>query len=182
MDRELVIAAQHGDEDAFSALVLGVGDRLYATAYRILRDRSIAEEVVQQALIDVWQHFPRLRDPDRYVSWTFQVLVRTCYRVGQRERHESRLRVVASDHARGIDEIGRLADRDQLEPAFGRLSMEHRTVIVLRYYLDWPLTEIAHALGVPLGTARSRLHYALRSMRAALEADARRLEHREARR
>jgi len=182
MDRELVIAAQHGDEDAFSALVLGVGDRLYATAYRILRDRSIAEDVVQQALLEAWQHLPRLRNPDRFVSWTFQLLVRTCYRMGKQEQHQARLRVVTPRPAGAVDEIARLADRDQLQPAFRRLSLEHRTIIVLRHYLDWPLTEIADALGVPLGTARSRLHYALRSMRAALEADERRTERRRAQR
>jgi RNA polymerase sigma-70 factor (ECF subfamily) len=182
MDRELVIAAQHGDEDAFSALVLGVGDRLYATAYRILRDRSIAEDVVQQAMLDVWQHLPSLRNPDRFVSWTFQVLVRACYRVGRTELSNARLRVLTLEQTAAVDEIDLVADRDQLLRAFGRLSIEHRTVIVLRHYSDWPLTEIAEALGIPLGTARSRLHYALRSMRAALEADERRTKRREARR
>jgi RNA polymerase sigma-70 factor (ECF subfamily) len=181
MDRELVIAAQRGDEDAFSALVIGIGDRLYATAYRILRDRSIAEDVVQQAMLDAWQHLPRLRNPDQFVSWTFQVLVRICYRAGRREQHEARLRVLAPGRTGITDEIGRLADRDQLQRAFERISIEHRTVIVLRHYLDWPLTEIAEALGVPLGTARSRLHYALRSMRSALDADERHTERREAR-
>ena len=80
MDPTLVIAAQHGDEDAFAALVLGVGDRLYATAYRILRDRSLTEDVVQQTMLTAWRKLPRLRDPDRFVAWVFQIMVRAAYR------------------------------------------------------------------------------------------------------
>ena len=66
-----------------------------------------------------------------------------------------------------------MIDRDQLERAARRLSIEHRVVVVLRYYLDLPHTEIAEMLGIPVGTVRSRLRYALLGLRAALEADAR---------
>jgi RNA polymerase sigma-70 factor (ECF subfamily) len=64
-------------------------------------------------------------------------------------------------------------DRDQLERGFRRLSIDHRAVVVLHHYLDWPLERIADALDVPIGTVRSRLHYAMRGLRAALDADAR---------
>jgi RNA polymerase sigma-70 factor (ECF subfamily) len=66
-----------------------------------------------------------------------------------------------------------VANRDQLERAFRRLSVNHRAVVVLHHYLELNLDEISEALGVPVGTVRSRLHYAMRELRAALEADAR---------
>jgi RNA polymerase sigma-70 factor (ECF subfamily) len=66
-----------------------------------------------------------------------------------------------------------MADRDQLERGFSRLEPEARALIVLHHYLDLPLPEVASVLGIPLGTAKSRLHRALQSMRAVLDADAR---------
>ena len=73
-----------------------------------------------------------------------------------------------------MDEEGlsSVVDRDQLERGFRRLSIEHGSVVVLHHYLDMPLDEVADALGVPVGTVRSRLHHAMRGLRAALEADA----------
>lgn len=71
------------------------------------------------------------------------------------------------------DDSGRVADRDQLERGFHSLSMDHRAVVVLSYYLDWPRERVAEVLGIPLGTVESRLHRALRALRASLEADAR---------
>jgi RNA polymerase sigma-70 factor (ECF subfamily) len=72
-----------------------------------------------------------------------------------------------------------VVDRDELERGFGRLSPEQRAVVVLHHYLGYPLTEIAGTLGIPVGTARSRLHYATRQLRAAIEADARPLSSKE---
>jgi RNA polymerase sigma-70 factor (ECF subfamily) len=69
--------------------------------------------------------------------------------------------------------LSSVVDRDQLERGFRRLSIDHRTVVVLHHYLDLPLDGIADVLGVPIGTVRSRLHHAMRGLRAALEADAR---------
>lgn len=173
MDRTLVIAAQHGDEDAFAALVLGVGDRLYATAYRILRDRSLTEDVVQHTMLTAWRKLPRLRDPDRFVAWVFQIMVRAAYQAARREQHRADIHVLSHDASGAPDAIRQIADRDELERAFARLTAEHRAVIVLRHYLDWQLSEIASTLDVPVGTARSRLHYALRALRAAIEAEGR---------
>jgi RNA polymerase sigma-70 factor (ECF subfamily) len=71
------------------------------------------------------------------------------------------------------DDTGAVADREQLERGFSRLKLEQRTVVVLHYYSGFSAAEIARILGIPEGTARSRLHYATEAMRAALEADAR---------
>jgi RNA polymerase sigma-70 factor (ECF subfamily) len=71
------------------------------------------------------------------------------------------------------DALSTIIDRDQLERGFRRLSIDHRMVVVLHHYLDLPLDRVAEALDIPVGTAASRLHYAMRGLRAALDADAR---------
>jgi RNA polymerase sigma-70 factor, ECF subfamily len=174
MDTELVIRAQHGDEGAFTSLAVAVGDRLHAVAHRILRDTDLAEDATQQALLNVWRDLPQLRDPARFDAWSYRLLVRACYAEARRTRRWApNLRLLPADEPPGADDLGSVVDRDQLERGFRRLSVDHRAVVVLHHYLDLPLSEVAEALGVPEGTVRSRLHYAMRGLRAALDADAR---------
>jgi RNA polymerase sigma-70 factor (ECF subfamily) len=174
MDLELVRQAQRGDEEAFASLCVAVGDRLHAVAHRILRDTDLAEDATQQALLAIWRDLPQLRDPARFDAWSYRLLVRACYAEGRRTRRwapnlhslpESQLTSAAAD--------GPVVDRDQLERGFRRLSIEHRTVVVLHHYLDLPVDEIADTLGLPVGTVRSRLFHAMRGLRAALDADSR---------
>jgi len=173
MDTELVIQAQSGDEEAFASLAVAAGDRLHAVAHRILRDTDLAEDATQQALLTIWRDLPQLRDPARFDAWSYRLLVRACYAEARRTRHWTPgLRLVDTDEPIA-DASASVADRDQLERAFRRLSIDHRAVVVLHHYLDMPLPEVADALGIPAGTARSRLHYAMRGLRAALDADAR---------
>jgi len=173
MDTELVIRAQHGDEGAFTSLAVAVGDRLHAVAHRILRDTDLAEDATQQALLNVWRDLPQLRDPARFDAWSYRLLVRACYAEARRTRSASNLRLLPADEPMGADGMSLVVDRDQLERGFRRLSVDHRAVVVLHHYLDLPLSEVAETLGVPEGTVRSRLHYAMRGLRAALDADAR---------
>jgi RNA polymerase sigma-70 factor, ECF subfamily len=174
MERRLVERAMHGDEEAFDQLVGRVGDSLYSVARRILRDTSLAEDATQQALLAAWRSLPQLRDPDRFEAWAYRLLVRACYAEARRERrHRGNLRLLPHDEPMTPDPASRIAGMDELDHAFRRLSVEHRTVVVLVHYLGMSPTEAAAALGTPAGTARSRLHYALQSMRSAIEADAR---------
>jgi len=174
MDTDLVVRAQHGDEQAFASLAVAAGDRLHAVAHRILRDTDLAEDATQQALLTIWRDLPQLRDPARFDAWSYRLLVRACYAEGRRTRQWApNLRILPSDQPSGPDGTSSVVDRDQLERGFRRLSMDHRTVVVLHHYLDMPLEAVAETLGVPVGTARSRLHHAMRGLRAALEADAR---------
>jgi len=173
MDTDLVIQAQGGDEEAFASLAVAAGDRLHAVAHRILRDIDLAEDATQQALLTIWRDLPQLRDPARFEAWSYRLLVRACYAEGRKSRHWTPgLRLVDAD-APMADSTASVADRDQLERGFRRLSIDHRAVVVLHHYLDFTLDEVADALGVPVGTVRSRLHYAMRGLRAALDADAR---------
>lgn len=174
MERKLVERAMHGDEGAFDTLIERVGDRLHSVARRILRDPYLAEDATQRALLDAWRYLPQLRDPDRFEAWTYRLLVNACHAEARRERrHRSNLRLLESDEPMVGDPANRIATRHQLDQAFLALGVEHRTVVVLIHYLGLSAGEAAEAMGTPVGTVRSRLHYALKSMRKAVEADAR---------
>ena len=174
MDRDLVEAAQRGDREAYADLVRARGDRLFAIAQRILRDVDRTEDAVQEALVIAWRDLPGLRDPDRFDAWLHRLVVRSCVAEAVRaRRHVANLHVLPVDVAATSDDYLSVADRDQLERGFRRLPPEQRALLVLRHYAGFEPAEIADALGIPAGTARSRLHHAHRAMRAALEADAR---------
>ena len=174
MDTDLVIRAQRGDEQAFASLAVAVGDRLHALSHRILRDVDLAEDATQQTLLAIWRDLPQLRDPARFDAWSYRLLLRACYAEGRRTRRWApNLRVLTTDEPSDPDATGTVHDRDQLERGFRRLSIDHRAVVVLHHYLDMPLEQVAETIGVPVGTVRSRLHHAMRGLRAALDADAR---------
>src|SRR5688572_30101383 len=174
MDTDLVVRAQRGDEEAFASLAVAVGDRLHAVSHRILRDIGLAEDATQQALLAIWRDLPQLRDPARFDAWSYRLLVRACYAEGRRTRHWApNIRLLPTDLPEVSEGLNSVVDRDQLERGFRRLSIDHRAVVVFHHYLDLPLDEVAEVLGVPVGTIRSRLHHAMRGLRAALEADAR---------
>jgi RNA polymerase sigma-70 factor (ECF subfamily) len=174
LERDLVIRAQRGDREAFSELASEVGDRLLTLAHRILRDVDLAEDATQQAIVAVWRELPKLRDPDKFEGWSYRILQNACRAELRRERRWSptEMRRLPLDEVAGDPAVS-LADRDQLEQAFRRLPVEHRIVLVMQHYLGLTLEQIAERLEIPLGTARSRSHYAKRAMRAALDADAR---------
>jgi RNA polymerase sigma factor (sigma-70 family) len=174
VDADLIGRAQRGDEEAFASLAVAAGDRLHRVAYRILRDTSRAEDATQQALLAIWRDLPQLRDPQRFDAWSYRLLVRACVTEGGKaNRWMPNLQLVAADEPHERDGTSSVYDRDQLERGFRRLSVDHRAVVVLHHYLDLPLEEVAEALGVPVGTVRSRLLHAMRGLRAALDADAR---------
>ena len=173
MRRDLVEAASRGDHEAFEVLATSAGDRLYAIARLILRATDLAEDAVQEALVRAWQQLPSLRDPDRFDAWLHRLVVNACADQGrQLRRWSQQVRQLPLDTAIG-DDTGSVADREQLERGFRRLKPEQRAVLVLHFYSGFSAAEIARILGIPQGTARSRLHYATEAMRAALEADAR---------
>jgi RNA polymerase sigma-70 factor (ECF subfamily) len=150
------------------------GDRLYAIAQRILREGDRSEDAVQQALVIAWRELPRLRDPDRFEPWLHRIVVHACYGEARRRREwTTHVRLLPVDGPAQPDDTSNFADRDLVDRGFRRLPPEQRAILVLHHYLGLTPGEIAETLGIPPGTARSRLHYAHRAMRAALEADER---------
>jgi RNA polymerase sigma-70 factor, ECF subfamily len=174
MQRDLVERARRGDHDAFAALAGSSISRLDGAAWLILRDADQAKDAVQNALVRAWRDLPTLRDPDRFDAWLHRIVVTACLDEARRaRRHRIDVDLTAID-VPGPDTIeSSVVNRDQLERGFTRLDPEMRAVIVLHHYLDLPLPVVADSLGIPLGTAKSRLHRALAQLRAALEADAR---------
>ena len=174
MDRDLVEAARNGDRDAYVDLIRVRSDRLFAIAQRVLRDIDRAEDALQDALVIAWRDLRGLRDPDRFDAWLQRLLINVCIAQATRERRRTaNLRVLPIDGPAAPDDLLSVADRDQLDRGFRRLPPEQRAILVLHHYLGYEPSEIAETLGIPAGTARSRLHHAHRAMRAALEADAR---------
>jgi RNA polymerase sigma-70 factor (ECF subfamily) len=167
----LVVRAQSGDPEAFEMLVRAAGDRLLGIARKILRDPDAAEDALQQAVITAWRTLPRLRDPGRFDAWMYRLLVRACYAESRdaRRRFAGHVRELSGEPA-GEDATEAVARRDLLETAFRSLSPAHRAVVVLHVYADLPLIEVATITGTGASTVRSRLHYALRSLRAAIDA------------
>jgi RNA polymerase sigma-70 factor (ECF subfamily) len=172
MRRDLVEAAARGDHEAFEGLATSAGDRLYAVARLILRQADLAEDAVQEALVRAWQQLPSLRDPERFDAWLYRLVVNACADQGRQLRRWSQQVRPLPDRSIS-DETGSVADRDQLERAFARLKPDQRAVVVLHHHSGFSAAEISRILGIPEGTARSRLHYATEQMRAALQADAR---------
>lgn len=173
MERSLVEQAQRGDREAFTRLAFELSDRLFAVAHRILRDFDSAGDALQVTLLRIWRDLPTLRDPGLIEAWAYRVLVRACHdELRKLRRQAPALHLLAVDGAEDDPAIS-IADREQLDRAFRTLTAEQRAAIVLQYYRDLTLSEIAEVLRVPIGTVRSRLHYAKRALRAAVEADER---------
>lgn len=145
-------------------------EEAYRLAFLILRDAQEAEDATHDAFVRAWRDYGRLRDPERFDAWFRRILVNACrdhLRRGRYRRHDDLDRAVAA--ASPDDAHRTLIERDALEGAFRRLSTDHRIAIVLRYYRDLTAEQIAHAVGAPVGTVRSRLHHALKQLRGVLE-------------
>jgi RNA polymerase sigma-70 factor (ECF subfamily) len=174
VQEELVRQAQGGDAEAFDSLARMVGDRCLGIARRILRDFDLAEDAVQAALMTAWVELRTLRDPSRFEPWLHRILTNACYAEARRRKRWSegpRILPVAGAYA--PDEYLTVDDRDLLERAFRRLTLEQRAVLVFHHYLGLSIAEVADRLNLPVGTAKSRLHHGTRALRASIEADAR---------
>jgi RNA polymerase sigma-70 factor (ECF subfamily) len=171
---DLVLRAQRGDADAFDSLARLVGARCLATARRIVRDGDVAEDAVQTALITAWTELRALRDPSRFQPWLHRILTHACYaEAGRRRRSYDGARTLSVEHMYDHDAYVAVDDRDLLERAFRRLTMRQRDVLVFHHYLGMPIADVAARTGLPVGTAKSRLHHAKRALRASIDADAR---------
>jgi len=174
MQDELVRQAQRGDAEAFDSLARSVGDRCLAIAVRILRDTDLAEDAVQSALITAWIELRALRDPSRFEPWLHRILTNACYaEARRRKRWYEGPRILRVEGAYGPDEYLTVDDRDLLERAFRRLTVQQRAVLVYHHYLGLSIAQVAERIEIPVGTAKSRLHHATRALRASVDADAR---------
>ena len=167
--RSTVELARHGDHDAFATLVRDSIGRQDALARVVLHDPELARDAVQEALIRAWRDLPGLRDPDRFEAWLYRLTLRACVDEARRRRRRviqvelSPIQVAPT--ADPADEVG---DHEALETAFAALDADHRALILMHVYIGIPVPEAAAALGIPLGTAKSRISRALAQMRRAI--------------
>ena len=174
MHAALVEQAKKGDREAFDSLARLTGDRCMAIAFRILRDFDLADDAAQSALVTAWREIRTLRDPQLFEPWLHRILTNACYAEARRRRRWSeRIQLLPVEPVHGPDEYLNVENRDQLERAFRRLTVQQRAVLVFHHYLGLPLPEVAARIGIPLGTVKSRMHHAKQALRASLEADAR---------
>lgn len=173
MQRDLVERAQRGDRESFAALADASLPRLYNLAQLMLPDADLAEDAVQETLIVTWRDLRALRDPDRFDSWLYKILVRTVYRVARSERRHVVRQLTDAGEGTTPGPAGALEVRDAIDRGFRQLKPEYRAVLVVHHYLGLSDAEAAEVLGVPAGTVKSRLHRATAAMRAALDADTR---------
>ncbi len=170
--RELIDRASRGDHSAFAVLVGTSVGHLTAVARLIVRDHELARDAVQDAYIRAWRDLPGLRDPDRFDAWLHRLTVNACLdAVRRRRRRPIEIEIHPLTIPSAADQFGQIANRDQLERGFVRLPPDQRAVLVLHYYVGLSVPSIADTLGIPLGTAQSRLGRALAALRAALSAD-----------
>lgn len=175
MQRDLVARAQQGDRDAFAAIALASAGRLHAAAQLILRHPDRADDAVQDALVEAWRDIRGLRDPEKLDAWLHRLLVRSCYRHAKRDRRRGVVEIeLGTAHEPLVaDGTWSVANRDEIGRALRRLDEGQRAVLALVYYADLSLADAAVALGVPVGTVKSRLSRAMVALRAALAAEER---------
>lgn len=171
--RDLIERASRGDHDAFAVLATSASARLDAAARLILRDPELARDAVQNTLVRAWRDLPGLREPDRFDAWLHRLLVNASLDEARRRRRRPiEVEIRAIDEPAGSDAAGHLADRDLVERALVRLDAEHRALVVLHYYLGYPLPDAATSLGITLPAAKSRLHRAMEALRRSMTMDA----------
>ncbi|HEY7700967.1 MAG TPA: sigma-70 family RNA polymerase sigma factor [Candidatus Limnocylindrales bacterium] len=163
---------------AFAALLDRGLDSHYRLAAVILGDPVEAEDAVHDAAVVAWRGFAGLREPDRFEAWFARIVVNGCRdRLRARRRRPVVVPIPALDddtrsRAAGLaapEATSQLVTRDLLGRAFAALDPDHAVVVVLRYYVDLTVPEIADRLGIAQGTVKSRLHHALRRLRSAVE-------------
>jgi RNA polymerase sigma-70 factor (ECF subfamily) len=168
--RRLVERAREGDHDAFAELVRGSIARLDAAARLILRDGDLARDAVQDGLFKAWRDLRSLRDPDRFDAWVYRLTVNACLdQMRRRRRRPIEVEVVEIIEPTVPDLTDAIADRALVDGVMRQLDERSRSIIVLHYFLDLPISEVAACLGIPTGTAKSRLNRALTELRSGVD-------------
>lgn len=183
-DDALVRRARLGDHAAFEALVDTRIDRCYRIAWSILSNDADAADATQDALVSAWRQLPRLRDAATFDGWLNRIVANAALMT---RRHRVRLREVSVRPAfpedptpdpeppqdpRARTAMDEFVDNDAITRAFDRLRPKDRMILVLHHVEERPVAEIARSLGIPVGTAKWRLHAARTALEKAMEAEA----------
>jgi RNA polymerase sigma-70 factor (ECF subfamily) len=160
------------NDDTFARRSDAYLDRALGLACYILGDVHDAEEATQEAMTRAWKSRGSLREPAAFDAWIDRIVVNTCRERLRRKRVIREVELPADGgEPEAEDRFGALVARDSVGRALGALTVDQRAVVVLRYWRDFSLDQIAERLGWPLGTVKSRLHYGLAALRERLERD-----------
>jgi RNA polymerase sigma-70 factor (ECF subfamily) len=180
-DRRLIAECLGGRRDAFGELVYRYQGRLYNAAARLVDHPEDAADVVQDAFLNAYQSLHTFKGESEFFTWLYRIAFNTAISFKRRKRATVSLDVAGADAAREPDDpseyvrpgatLERGEEEKQLHDALGRLSHEHRDVLVLKDIEGMKYEEIADILGVPVGTIRSRLHRARLELRELLRVE-----------
>ena len=160
------------NDDTFARRSDAYLDRALGLACYILGDVHEAEDATQEAMTRAWKSRRSLREPEAFDAWIDRIVVNTCRERLRRKRVMREAELPADGgEPEAADRFGALLARDSVGRALGALTVDQRAVVVLRYWRDLSLDQIAERLGWPLGTVKSRLHYGLADLRDRLERD-----------
>jgi RNA polymerase sigma-70 factor (ECF subfamily) len=167
--RRLFELAIKGDPEAFGVLVAGHLARLDTAARLILRDPELARDAVEEATLRAWKDLRGLRDPDRLGAWLHRSTVNACLDIARTRRgRASEVELMPLHDGPLPDPTAKVGDALYVERMLATIDPAQRAVVVLHYYLHLTLPETAAALGITVGTARSRLDRALDAMRISV--------------
>ena len=161
-----------GDLGTFAELFEQYKNLVYKTAYLLLNDAVQAEEALQEVFVLVFKSLSSFdRQKGAFTTWLYRITVNYC--LSQRRRHRLSLQPLDRDHGLGAIEPGvaSLAEREAVRQAISRLSDKQRSVVILRFYWDLPYAQVAQILDIPVGTVKSRIDLALRTLRRDLAQD-----------
>ncbi|MBU5347566.1 sigma-70 family RNA polymerase sigma factor [Paenibacillus sp. FSL W7-1279] len=163
---ELAAAACRGDEEAFYALVTEHRRRLYGIAYSYLHNESDALEVLQETVCRAWVKCRKLKHPEAFVPWLIRILINCCMDEQKRKK-----RMVPVEEVRSQETAAEMVSDSKLdlERALSRMKPKYRHVLILKYYQDMTISDIANILDVPEGTVKTRLHQGLKLLRQKIE-------------
>ncbi|CAN5641506.1 N/A [soil metagenome] len=165
-----VLAARAGDEGAFGVLITREARWAYGLARVVLSDQMEAEDAFQESCLVAWRDLPKLRDPERWRPWFRRLATNVILEHGRRMGRRPKVTQIGpTDGPAMPDPAAQLSDRDLLLRALGLLNPDERTLVALRYGRDLTVADAAGLLGIPVGTAKARLHRAIDKMRRQIE-------------
>ena len=171
-DNQAILGCQRGDRNSFRHLVDRYKDVLYGTAFLMTSNRALAEEQVQEALLSAWKGILGFKKDRPFKPWLMRILVNTVLS-HQRRRRVATVPLGPPDHpdqsASPADSLETRESRHMVRQALLRLTPEHRQVVVLRYFSELTVPEVARSIGLREGTVKSRLHRALAHLRQDLQ-------------
>ena len=170
----LVRQMKEGDKASFDLLYEKYKKMALHTAYLITGNLSDSEDVVQETFVKVYLHCRELKNDSGFKSWMMQILVHVAYRMGKKKNREcpdEQVAEKADTHPEpsSLEQVLKREQATELAKAVRELPIRQRTVVILFYYQDYSVSEIAKICGCLEGTVKSRLHTARRNLKQILQ-------------